>query len=299
MLPLYAALVTPAFAEAGTSSLSWVRLEGAESCLGAPELARAVEAELGRPVFVPPGGAALAVEGRAERGVGVWRAVLRMTDATGAVLGDRVLESRADTCDELGGVVATTLALMLDPLAPPTEPPPAPPEPPRPRWRVGVDVALTGGAGTVPGVGIGGVAIFVVRPPRFVPLLVQGELVPFARVPITGGQIDLARTMGGAQICPFALGQSALTLDLCVGVDAGVVFVLHSTTDLIASEFALVQAHGAAHLRWRVFGPLVARAGLHPIVPLRPVSFSTADGATVYSPAPVAGFLDVGVGLSF
>ena len=43
----------------------------------------------------------VAVEGRAERAEAGWRAVVRMTDRAGAVLGERVVESHAATCEEL------------------------------------------------------------------------------------------------------------------------------------------------------------------------------------------------------
>ncbi len=311
---LACALLVPVTAVAAprSSSLSWVRLDGAESCLAAPDLARAVEARLGRTVFVTPATADLAVEGRVEPlGAGAvgWRAVLKLTDAAGKPLGDRTVESHAAACDELGRTVAVTLALMIEPPGTPAEPPvatpPAPPPPPPPpppdnprRWQVGIDGSLTGGAGAVPGVGIGGITVVRVRPPGFIPLVAQGELVPFSRVGDEAAHTDFTRLVGGVQGCPLALTRANVTLDGCLGVDAGVIFVLETTAAVDATEKVVVQAHGALHLRWNVVGPLVLRAGLHPIVPLRSVSFVDSAGEVVYTPAPVAGFVDVGLGLA-
>ena len=64
--PATSAPVLPATSTKRTSSLSWVRLPGAESCLAASELSTRVEAKLGRAVFVSPSVADLAIEARAE-----------------------------------------------------------------------------------------------------------------------------------------------------------------------------------------------------------------------------------------
>ena len=199
--------------------------------------------------------------------------------------------------------MAVTLALMIDPPGAPEPPlpPPPPPEPAPipapPRWQVGVDGALTGGAGAVPGVGVGGLLAVRVRPPAFVAFVAEGTLVPFSRVGTEAAHTDFTRLLGGAQVCPFTLDRGPVTLDACLGVDAGVLFVLDSTESLTATERVLVDAEAALHARWTVVGPMVLRAGLHPTVPLRAVSFTTTDGAAVYTPAPVAVYLDVGIGV--
>lgn len=61
-------------------------------------MAQAVEAELRHPVFLAPGAADVTAEGRAERvvaGVARWRAVVRLSDRAGIVLGERIVESRS------------------------------------------------------------------------------------------------------------------------------------------------------------------------------------------------------------
>jgi len=106
---------------ARTSSLSWVRLEGAESCVASAGLAQAVERQLQRDVFVSAADAALAVEGRVERGPEQWRAVINIVGGDGRSLGERSLVSAEESCAELGEMAAVTIALMIDPLTAPSE----------------------------------------------------------------------------------------------------------------------------------------------------------------------------------
>src|SRR5689334_12323457 len=74
-----------------TSSLSWVRLEGAESCIATQALAQAVETRLKRKVFVSASGADVSVEGHIARESSPprWRAVFTVRDAEGTLLGTR------------------------------------------------------------------------------------------------------------------------------------------------------------------------------------------------------------------
>src|SRR5437762_12901629 len=49
-----------------TSSRSWVRLPGAESCISTPDLGARIEKHLGRAVLVSPSIADVSIEGRVE-----------------------------------------------------------------------------------------------------------------------------------------------------------------------------------------------------------------------------------------
>lgn len=342
----YASLVASgAHAQSRTSSLSWVRLDGAESCIAGPDLARTVEARLARSVFVATPNAEIVVEGRAER-IGVdaaarWRAVLHITDTSGALVGDRVVESSAVSCDELGRIAAVAIALMIDPVtappvtalspdtppadadAPPSDTPPSdtppsdtpppettlpeaippvapPPAPPASDWRFEVDVALLAALGVVPGIGVGGQSTFVIVPPGFVPLLVEGTLIPFARSDGGGARVDFLRVAGGLQICPLALRDARFALRGCVGVDLGAMFVLDASVALREREKVLVNGHLAVVGTWRFVGPFLLRAGAHLLVPFRGVAFTREDtGAELYAPGIVAGMVDLGVGVEF
>ncbi len=302
-----------------TSSLSWVRMPGAEGCLSSGELARAVETRLSRRVFVSAAEADLAVEGRAERTDSGWRAVLQVSDAGGGVLGDRTLESGEEGCDALGRLVALTVALMIDPLTAredeeEEEPPPEDPvvivrtervevpvERPGPRWRVEIDTALVGALGLLPTPALGGVATVILEPPGFIPLVVEGALFPFVRAEHASGvHADFLQVHAGLALCPLAIRESGLALHGCVGADGGAVFVLGGDAALDERERVIGQARASLRGHWDVIGPLTVRLGLHFLVPFRHEPFTTGAGANAfYTPEPVAGMVDLGAGLHF
>ena len=133
------AAARPARASSGeqTASLSWVRLAGAEACVGARALAQAVEARLGRAALVSAARADLTIEGRIEPGgSGGWRAVIAVADAEGAVLGTREIATASPRCRAIDDELALAIALMIDPSAtlsasaPPPSASPAPAPPP-------------------------------------------------------------------------------------------------------------------------------------------------------------------------
>ena len=146
-----------------TASLSWARLEGAESCIGSLPLALGVERRLGRSLFVAPAQAQLAVEGHVSRlsGASGWAALIRVADVQGRVLGERELRTVEPSCASLDDPLLVVVSLLLDPDAlatasppavaspspappPPSARPPAPPEAPG-AWSVGATFVLAGG----------------------------------------------------------------------------------------------------------------------------------------------------------
>ncbi len=314
-----------------TSSLSWVRLPGAEACISSTQLARAVEERLARRVFVSAAEADLAVEGRAERADAGWRAVLQVSEPDGTMIGERTLASDEASCDALGRLVALTVALMIDPLtAPPPEastddapqedddaddepvervvvrtvevPVPVPVEPaPQPRWRVEIDSAVLGALGLLPTPALGGLASVIVEPPGFIPIVFEGALVPFSRAEANGGpHADFLQVHAGVQLCPLALRERGLALHGCLGADAGGMFVIGSDVPLDERERVIGQAHVALRGHWDVIGPLTIRLGLHLLVPFRHEAFTYGGGANaLYVPEYVAGMLDLGAGVHF
>lgn len=312
-------------AAARTSSLSWVRLPGAESCVSSQALASSVEAQLERTVFVSASAADLAVEGRAERTEAGWRAVLNVTDDAGRSLGERVVESAEPSCEVLGQTVAVAVSVMIDPLTAPSpatdEPAPAPepvappepevivrtvrvevpvepPAPEPPRWRVEVDTTLVGAVGLTPTLSLGGMTSIIVEPPDFIPVLVEGVLIPWSPANTPSGQADFLHFHAGLQLCPLALREGGLALHGCLGADAGGVIVVGGDLQVDEGERIIGQAHAALRGHWDIVGPLSLRAGLHLLVPFRHDAF-TVGGAAIYAPEPVAGMLDIGVGLHF
>jgi len=96
--------------------LSWVRLQGAESCISAITLAQQIEDKLGRSVFVPTSAAELTIEGYvAPRPDGGFAAHLAVVAADGAVLGTRVLESPEPACSALEQALVLVIAVTLTP----------------------------------------------------------------------------------------------------------------------------------------------------------------------------------------
>jgi hypothetical protein len=252
----------PAFAQE-TSSLHWVRLPGAEACVGGHDLAQAVEAELGHSIFVSASEAELAVEGRVEPQPehGGFRAVLAVSNREGALLGERTIESQAADCTEFTPALAVVIALLIDPdaehAAPVDEPeegvvetPEQPdPEPPPPsEWHV----VLEGGTGISAGLApvplwtlIGSV---ILETPWLVALEVGGRLSP-----IGGDAADLVLAMGKIAACFVPELDARFHLHACGGFEAGVVFVSAGGN---TTEHLLV--NGELHMRGSIdlVGPL-------------------------------------------
>lgn len=113
-------------ADAKTSSLSWLRMPGADQCIATQPLARAIEERLGRAVFVSASQADLSVEGRIEkRRAGGWHAVITVRDARGTMLGTRQLDRPDASCETMTEPLALVIAVMIDPDAA-MQPKPAP-----------------------------------------------------------------------------------------------------------------------------------------------------------------------------
>lgn len=298
--------------EARHSSLSWVRTAGAESCLASAPLARAVEERLGRSVFVSASAGEIAVEGRAERTSDGFRAVILVTDAAGATLGERTLESTSVACDELGEMVTLTIALMIDPLtAPDPSPPPEPVvververvEVPLPRaatHRIEVDATLVGAIGTLPSASVGGQISLVARPPNFVPLVLEGGFFPFGTAANGTGDARFLELYAGLAICPAYHRFTTVELHACVGADAGAMLVRGHASGVDDTERILGRARASLRVHWDVYGRLTLRAGVHFVVPFRHEPYTSGGGAsTLYTPSPVAGMLDLGLGVHF
>lgn len=103
--------------ELRTSSLSWVRLPGAESCISTRALAEAVEARLRRPVIISAAQADLSIEGRISPLESGFRAVVVVSSPDGAVLGERTIDQEVDDCRVLDERLALVIAVMIDPEA--------------------------------------------------------------------------------------------------------------------------------------------------------------------------------------
>jgi hypothetical protein len=330
---LAAALSAPDAARAAdpgprTSSLSWVRLAGAESCAGVRDVADAVERRLGRPVFEAPARADRALEGRIERASpsGGWRAVITLSDEHGVIRGTRELHTDEPDCRALDDSIALALALMIDPDAalsplPPRAPPPVPPPPalpPAPRcdpvppppppppparpWRAGAQVGFTVGLGMLPRAGAGVAMRLHVVPPRGPAFEVGGTIwieqtdTPAGKL---GATFDLA--YGSLSICPVALGDGATTFFACAGAQLGSLRAAGIGFDhVLHQEQPIVDVTAEAHVRRALVGPLFAALGLGLVVPTFRYRFDVFDTQDLlFQPSPVAGTVEAAFGLSF
>ena len=298
---------TPAAAQSArmearvSASLAWARADGAESCISAPELARAIEARLGYAVFGSPATAEVTLEGSVAPSSPApgFRASFRVLDAKGAVTGSRQVEIHEAGCRALDDRAALIASLLVDdaaqaqakaretkappttppapPPAPPsaTPPPPAPPPARTPRvdprapgeeagWRFSLDLGLGVTTGLQPGVGLGLAATALLRPPHFVPFYLGAGLYPStdATVP-RGGTVAADVKLGSAGICPLALGSGRLELLGCGGVLVGSLDARGTGfDDSYADRAVLVSGAITARGAIRVVGPLAVYVGL-------------------------------------
>ncbi|XXX73840.1 hypothetical protein WMF30_39960 [Sorangium sp. So ce134] len=333
------AAARPARASSGgqTAALSWVRLAGAEACVGGRALAQAVEARLGRAALVSAARADLTIEGRIEPGgSGGWRAVLAVADADGALLGTREIATASPRCGAIDEELALAIALMIDPgarlspgapappaaPAPPPAPSPAPapsqpqvivqrvlipvpppaPPPPAP-WRVEVGAGPLFGLGLLPSPGVAAAIRARLTPPRLWSFEVGGA-VWFPNEATTGASSTrFSWGEGFVSACPVSLG-SATRLSACAGARLGALRVSGLGFGVDRADERLT-AGGALDVRLtrRLVGPVTAGGGVGLIVPLVRDRFFYIDAQgqnrEVFQMAPLAGTADVLLGVDF
>jgi hypothetical protein len=109
-------------------------MPGAETCIAAGPLARAVETRLGHAAFAPTSAADVQIEGYVEKRSDRpgWQAHVVLVDRKGATLGQRDLASDEAGCNALEEPLTLMLALIIDPQlllagAQREEPPPSSP----------------------------------------------------------------------------------------------------------------------------------------------------------------------------
>jgi hypothetical protein len=314
-----------------TSSLSWVRLPGAESCIGSRALAIAVERRLQHEVFVAPSRAAVSVEGRIEQSTAPdgFRAVITVSNEAGVELGSREIRSAAPSCAAMDDDLALVIAVMIDPeaaLAPPLPaapaPPPegpdgrsppkpsAPPPPPRcveptaapppPSWRVSLQAGGAAMLGLLPRISGGVLIRSHVEPPRFWAFEVGGVLFPAveAQRGTVGASFQIAEAF--VSICPLTLRAFGAVLSACAGVQVGSIEAngIGLAGASGQQEEALFDVALEGRVRRRLAGPLVAGAGLGLAAPILRERFSYL-GQDLFTMAPVAGTVDLSVGVEF
>jgi hypothetical protein len=326
-----------AAADAKTSSLSWLRMPGADGCVATQPLARAIEDRLGRSVFVSAAQADLSVEGRIEkRAAGGWHAVITVRDASGATLGTRELDRPDASCEAMTEPLALVVAVMIDPDAAmrppatkpvPTEPsaplPPAPetkpaaaataparadqPAPP-PRkadsWRFEAHGQITANHGITPTLAPGAGVQALLYPPK-IPVGFRGYTTLFlpTNAEQDGARASFDMLYAGGGICPTVRGR--VNLLFCLGGHLGVLRPRAETRNRDIQEDLRVIWNAMAEIRLHI--PLVAPIGIAagvgagvPIVrPRVDYTRSTGTRDTLHRSEAYVLTADVGIGFFF
>ncbi len=333
MAALSSGRVASADPQGGTSSeralatsLSWVRLPGAEGCIDSRTLAEGVERRLGRVTLVPPSRADRAIEGRVEPGKqgAKWRVTLAVVGESGAVLGTREIEEAAADCRAMDDTLALVIALMIDPdsalaavppssalipppavaAPPPPPPPPRPPSPPPPRR---FQLAMRGGPtfslGLLPSVGAGVALRVTVVPPVLFPFEVGGVLWAEQRVTSPGGTFgaDVWMAFGTVAACPLHGELRGFFWASCAGVEVGAAHVGGFGFEVTrAEDVVLANVSVGAQLRRNIVGPVFGALGLGLSVPfLRLDLYYQAGGQLreAFTAPPLAGTMDLALGV--
>lgn len=332
------ALFVPALAHAQderTSSLSWVRLPGAESCLTASALAASVEQRLNRKVFLSPSEADLDIEGsigpRAGGDAG-FVATLRVTSREGESLGERVVDSGEPECAAIDDELTLIVSLLIDPDAlamPPPEPPPQPapepppapvppPKPPEPKietrivekrvlvrepdpWRWELSAGVMGTLGVQPGVGVAFAPAFVIELPGLFGIVLEGGIAaPSTAESEDFGVTARAQFMHGALgLCPLGAHGDRLTVLACAGWLLGAVVSEGEGFAPNGEGTSVVNGPWIeGRLTVRIVGPVGLTTSVGMLVPVTRAElfFNTPAGEQVlHETSPLAGLADVAV----
>lgn len=312
-------------AEGRTSSLSWLRMPGADGCIATQALARAVEDRLGRTVFVSAAQADLSVEGRIEKkGASGWHAVITMRDGSGAPLGTRELDRDGATCDVMNEPLALILAVMIDPdaaMRPKTKPeppvsvpapvpvpvPPAAVPPPaeepyytppqKEPWRF---EGLVGGhvvTGLAPAAAFGAGVTGILYPPDLA-VGFRGTAALFLPTTAEGNgaraTVDLVY-LGGA-LCPTLRGK--VNFMTCVGGQLGVLRPHAETAGVREEVLGLVNVTAELRMSAMLAPPIGVGLGVGGLVPILRPSVESPQG-TLHHVSVVGLTADVGFGFFF
>ena len=326
MVVLATAVSRPASAsEARTSSLSWLRMPGSESCIATQALARSVEERLGRRVFVSAAEADVSVEGRIEkRSAGGWHSVITIRDGKGALLGTRELDRPEGACSTMNEPLALVIAVMIDPEAklssasappplPPPTPAPAPSQAPAPvaappalatdvpaevdpatrekarePWRFQGDAVGTVTSGVAPAVAGGGSIAGTLFLPRGIPIGLRGygSLFLPTKAEQDGARASFDLFYLGSAICP-TMRRPAVTLMLCFGGHLGVLRSHPETQGRNIEDKAEVIWNAVSEGRITVplFAPLALTGGISAVLPLLRPTFGYTRSDAASTPA--------------
>jgi hypothetical protein len=315
---LWVILLAPAARGQELGTLDVERAAGAESCPGAPELARKVtELEPGAELRPGPASGGPHFRVQIERRPEHWRARIQVS---GARQGDRTLTDSGEGCAALGDAVALTLAMLLAPLDDEPQPEPVEEAPPRPQpvspvaretrapsasEPTGFGLALRAGpAATLGLLERAGGALFAELELEPAPALTTslGLLwAPAQSIEHGPGRVEVSLAALLLSTCLEVVEAGSLQLSLCAVQAAGQIrgsgHDYSAYTDSAARPW--LAAGGGARGSTAITGPLGWTIGLIGLVPLTSERF-TIEGVSgaAYEPSPVALVAEVGLRLS-
>lgn len=320
------ALPRAALGEEATSSLSWVRLPGAESCMATPELGARVEQRLGRPALVAPSVATISIEGHVERTAErTFRATVGGTRRDGTTIGSREIVSQDTDCRSLDEGLVLVITLMIDPDALAPARPPAKEEPasspptvtrevvrerlvireidhvpaPKSPWIAEGSVEAILSVARLPTTAPGATLAFRAGPTPLTAFEISIGTLPSATLALGPRSVDYTLVEGGLGYCPAVRAGDRVGLGACAGVRVG---VLHSQGSGFASDRATDRGFANVALGGRltvlVAGPVFVLARATALVPFVRQE-TTAGGTTLDRQGALGGEFALGGGLRF
>jgi hypothetical protein len=301
--------------------LAYDRAAAASGCQTPEELRAAVEARLGRRVFVPQESADLVAEVRAYRRARRYVITVTLFDASRRRLGERRLETRARHCSALDDSLALVLSLAADVRRPaaapistepaaPASPPPAPlalstpvviPETaPAPRSGVVLQPSLgvAFGLGLLPQLAVGAQARLGLVLPGFWPLFADATWWHGQRLGDEQG-VTFALETVRLGVCPWQSAADGLELSVCVDELFGAMRATGFGFDERETVDRWLAAIGGGATGRYSFGPGFVSAAGSLLVPLVQRRYFYTDGEqfNLYESPWALGLFTISVGL--
>jgi hypothetical protein len=293
LVMLTALIGVDAAADAPRHALHWTREPGAESCIDADALTTAVEARLGRPVFVRTEPPAVIVEGHVSPS---WHVAIAVRGTDGSAIGERVLDEPSVNCHALDEALVLVISLIIDPNATAREPPPS--VTPREPWHARVGASLLGAAGILPGASLGGALRVAIDAPLLPTVELHGTwwLPDETLDQNQGGRFRLLT--GGV-----ALRIPLWKLDTGFGFELGRMIGTGLGFDRVQEARAVIPALTIdPAVAWPLGPRIFFTAGLSLWMPLSRPQFTFEQGGqdvVVYQPAHLTAVLHAGAALHF
>ena len=310
------------------AALSWVHLAGADACIGAQALARAVEERLGRVVFVPMRDADVLVEGSIERRGSDWRAVVVARDKSDHEIGRRalVVSEAGPSCDAMTKPVVDAIVDLVPALAiavgtmeekkkddvaeKKLVERAAAAASAKPPLGLEAGAGITDSVGLMPEVTAIGVGFDALVETRRLFGLRGFASFWLDRTARPGDDFSMALAGGGPCVALVhaqltRTSERPVTLRACVQGELGVLRARPSDPFAEVRPYAsvLVNVEGGLRLTLPIAGPFVARGGASLVLPLVRTRFAAAtllaEDQEVFRVAPLAAEADVGLGVAF